>query len=104
MDSQLPAEILNIIPKLDEQQLRSLNSKIVARIKHLHKFRQLEEMSKFSKGDRVSFECSGDIKTGTITKLNQKTVSIITDDDEGWNVAPSLLSRVIEQNLSTQDK
>ncbi len=53
-------------------------------------------MSKFSIGESVSFECSGDLKTGSIIRLNQKTVSIITDDDERWNVAPSLLSKVIE--------
>ncbi len=96
MNSDLPAEIVNIIPQLDEHQLIQLNRRIVERIKFLNKSRQLNEMSKFYKGDSVSFECSGDIKTGTIIRLNQKTVSIITEDNERWNVAPSFLSKVIE--------
>ncbi len=96
MSSELPVEVTNIITKLSEQQLIQLNRKIVERIKFLNKSRQLNEMSKFSKGDRVSFEYSGDLITGNIIRLNQKTVSLITDDNEHWNVAPSFLSKVVD--------
>ncbi len=29
-----------------------------------------------------------------ITRYNKKTVSIVTDDGHGWNVAPQLLQKV----------
>ena len=31
---------------------------------------------------------------GTLTRYNKKTVTVVTDAGENWNVAPGLLSRV----------
>jgi len=52
-------------------------------------------MSNFTIGDKVCFERNGDLVTGIIKKLNQKTVSIETDEGIGWNVHPSFLRRYI---------
>ncbi len=32
--------------------------------------------------------------TGMITRYNKKTISIVTDDGQRWNVAPQFLQRV----------
>jgi hypothetical protein len=31
---------------------------------------------------------------GTLTRYNKKTVTVVTDAGQNWNVAPGLLSRV----------
>ena len=44
--------------------------------------------------DRVSFTASdGSIKSGVIIRLNKKTVSLRTDDDQLWKVSPSFLRK-----------
>jgi len=45
----------------------------------------------------VSFHPPGhDPKIGVILKYNRKTVTVVTEDQHQWNVAPVFLSRVIE--------
>jgi hypothetical protein len=49
----------------------------------------------FSPGDQVSFEPSGQKKKiGTLVKFNKKTVTVITDTGQKWNVSPHLLTKV----------
>ena len=33
--------------------------------------------------------------TGIVTRYNRKTVSIVTDDGQRWNVSPQLLERAV---------
>lgn len=96
MSEHLPSEINRIIPELSENQLILLNQKIIERLKLLSKARQLNEISKYSVGDKISFEHSGSVVTGKIIRLNQKTVSILTDDNHRWNVSPALISKYID--------
>lgn len=52
-------------------------------------------MLTFDLGARVSFESnSGERLTGTLVKLNRKTVTVITDDQRQWRVSPSLLTPI----------
>ena len=51
-------------------------------------------MLEFRMGERVTFQPDGRPRvTGMITRDNKKTVSIVTDDDHRWNVAPQFLQR-----------
>lgn len=51
-------------------------------------------MLEFKIGDRVSFEPDGHpIVVGMLTRYNKKTVTVITDNGQRWNVAPALLRR-----------
>ena len=90
--------VMNIdISLLDEAQLVELNRRIVARLKYLQEARTHHQMLRFNVGDRVSFHPPGhDPKTGVIVKYNRKTVTVVTDDQHQWNVAPVFLSRVNE--------
>jgi hypothetical protein len=46
-------------------------------------------MLEFRIGERVTFHPDGRPPvTGMITRYNKKTVSIVTDDGQRWNVAP----------------
>ena len=77
------------------EELLVINKIVVGRIKHLQKATALVEMAKFNIGDIVSFNHGDQLITGTIIKFNQKTVSILTDDDSQWNVSPALLMRKV---------
>ena len=51
-------------------------------------------MLKFSNGDRVMFQPPGrETKVGMLTRYNRKTVTVVTDTGERWNVAPVYLRR-----------
>jgi len=54
-------------------------------------------MLEFRIGDRVEFQPAGRPPlVGVLTRYNKKTVTVITDSGERWNVAPSLLRRTAE--------
>jgi len=82
------------IDLLTEQELVELNHRIVARIKFLREMRAHAQMLDFSIGDRVSFQPDGyPVLSGVLVKYNRKTVSILTDEGQRWNVSPGLLRR-----------
>lgn len=83
------------IDSLSYDELVELNHKIVERLKFLDSMNTHNEMMKFSPGDKVSFEPPGRGKLfGTLVKYNKKTVTIITESGQKWNVSPHLLSKV----------
>lgn len=83
------------IDKLTEAELIDLNNRIIARLRFIHQFRAHSKMLEFSIGDHVSFQPEGYPElTGILTRYNKKTVSVITDNGQQWNVAPSFLRKV----------
>jgi len=83
------------IDTLTEQELIELNHKIVERLKFLESMRAHNEMITFNIGETVSFSPPGRGElTGILVKYNQKTVTILTEDGQKWNVSPHLLKRV----------
>ena len=83
------------IEHLSEKELVELNRKIVERLKLLEKARLNGDMMRFSQGDRVVFEPqTGTLVKGTLVKFNTKTVRILTDDGDTWNVSPRFLRRL----------
>ncbi len=76
-------------------ELLELNHKIVARLKFLDSMQAHKEMMQFNPGDQVCFESPGRGKQfGTLVKYNKKTVTIITESGQKWNISPHLLSKV----------
>lgn len=83
------------IDSLSEEELIELNHKVVARLRFLHQMRSHSAMLDFRIGERVKFHPDGrGVMFGTLTRYNKKTVTVVTDAGENWNVAPGLLSRV----------
>ncbi|MDD3650616.1 hypothetical protein [Immundisolibacter sp.] len=83
------------IKRLDEEDLLFLNRLIVERLKLISQARATGLMATFTKGDRVGFQApDGRALQGSVLRLNQKTVSVVTDDGHQWNVAPGLLHLV----------
>ena len=81
------------IDQLTEAELTDLNHRIVQRLRFLHQARAHVKMLQFKIGERVSFTATstGRIVTGVITRYNKKSVTIMTDDGQRWNVGPSFL-------------
>jgi hypothetical protein len=83
------------IDGLTEAELIDLNHRIVERLKFLNHMRAHAQMLEFRIGDRVSFQPEGrPVQVGMLTRYNKKTVTVITEGGEHWNVAPGLLRRV----------
>lgn len=91
------------IDHLTEEELVELNHKIVERLKFLESMHNHKEMMQFSPGEQVSFEPPGrGRQVGTLVKFNKKTVTVITESGQKWNVSPHLLSKV--KNIKSKGK
>jgi hypothetical protein len=85
------------IDNLSEAELIDLNHRIVERLRFLSQARAHGRMLQFRIGDRVSFEPEGrGVIFGILTRYNRKSVTVISEDGERWNVAPQFLRRVVE--------
>lgn len=81
------------ITALGEDELIDLNRRIVERLRFLSQSRAHHKMLEFKVGDRVAFKPDDrPALCGVLTKYNKKTVTVITDNGERWNVAPGLLT------------
>jgi hypothetical protein len=71
------------------------------RLRFLHQARSHKRMLDFRIGDRVSFQPEGRaIVVGILTRYNKKTVTVITEAGERWNVAPHFLHRIVESSTA----
>jgi ribosomal protein S17 len=83
------------IESLSYDELINLNRKIIERLKFLDSFHTHKEMMQFNLGDNVSFEHSAyGLVFGTLVKFNKKTVTVITENQQKWNVSPRMLKKI----------
>lgn len=95
---KLSEHIKQLVIQLNEEQLHELHHLVGDRLRLLHKAKALFAMQEFQVLDRVYFDYHGERKEGTVTKLNQRTISVTLDTGEHWNVAPDFLTKIIEAN------
>ena len=82
------------IDKLGEAELIDLNHRIVERLRFLSQMRRHSQMLDFKIGERVTFHPDAHPALfGVVTRYNRKTVTVITDTGQHWNVAPGLLRK-----------
>jgi hypothetical protein len=82
------------IDRLSEDELIDLNHRIIERLRFLSQMRAHSRMLEFKIGDRVTFQPEGRPPlVGMLTRYNKKTVTVITDSGQHWNVAPGLLRK-----------
>ena len=80
------------IDKLTEAELIDLHNRVVACLCFLNQMRAHKQMLEFKIGDRVVFQPEGRPPVqGMLTRYNRKTVTVVTDSGEHWNVSPGLL-------------
>ena len=89
------------IDNLTEAELIDLNNRIVERLRFLSQMRAHAEMLEYKIGDRVAFQPTGRGEiVGILTRYNRKTVTIITNDGQRWNVSPALIRRIAKTSHS----
>ncbi len=82
------------IDELSEAELIDLNHRVVERLRFLNQMRAHSQMLDFKIGERVTFHPDGyPPLVGIVTRYNRKSVTLITDAGQRWNVAPALLRR-----------
>jgi hypothetical protein len=87
------------IDKLTEEELIDLNHRIVERLRFLSQMRAHSQMLDFKIGDRVTFHPEGRPPVvGMLTRYNKKTVTVITDSGQHWNVAPGFLRKAASRD------
>ncbi len=83
------------IDGLSEEELIELNHKIVSRLRFLREMRSHVQMLDFRIGEKVRFHPPGQPEvTGTITRYNKKSVTVIAENGQRWNVHPGLLFKM----------
>ena len=92
------------IDRLTEAELVDLNRRIVERLRLLQQMRAHVQMLEFKVGERVQFQPAGyPPVTGLLTRYNRKTVTVIADTGQQWNVAPQFLQRA-DRSASARDQ
>jgi hypothetical protein len=82
------------IDRLTEAELVDLNHRVVERLRLLQQMRSHVQMLEFKVGERVQFQPDGHPPvTGVLTRYNRKTVTVIAETGQQWNVAPQFLQR-----------
>ena len=82
------------IDKLSEEQLIDLTQRIVERLRFLNQMRAHSQMLDFRIGERVTFQPEGrQPLAGILVRYNRKTVTVITDAGQHWNLSPGLLRK-----------
>ncbi|HTN71405.1 MAG TPA: hypothetical protein VMO00_09990 [Methylomirabilota bacterium] len=93
------------IDKLSETELIDLNHRIVERLRFLSQMRAHSQMLDFKIGERVTFHPDGHPPLfGILTRYNRKTVTVITDAGQQWNVAPRLLRKADTHERTDTEK
>lgn len=83
------------INQFTEAELIDLNRRIVERLRFLKQAYAHVKMLEFKIGDRVTFQSDQrEMIDGMLTRYNKKTVTVITDQGQQWNVSPMLLRPV----------
>jgi hypothetical protein len=91
------------LSELSEAELVSLNHKIIERLRFLRDVKAHHHMQELRPGDQVSFNPEPGRKvTGTILRLNRKSVSLVDSSHVHWRVSPSLVSRVETKDVEIE--
>ena len=85
--------------KFSIKELIALNHKLVSHIRFREKNECITEMAKFNPGDKVYFEDEeGETIRGVVVRINQKSITLHTDDHRKWRVSPQLLRKQKTRN------
>ncbi len=82
------------LDEFTEAELIDLHNRIAERLRLLQQMRAHQTMLDFRIGERVTFDANNRFGiVGTLTRYNKVSVTVISDQGERWNVAPSLLRK-----------
>jgi len=81
------------IGNLSLKELVELHDKVARRIWELQRTKLSEKLGEFQIGDRISFQSEGKTITGTVIRVNRKTLSIRRQESY-WYVAPCAVTKI----------
>jgi len=81
------------IENLSLGELAELHRKICRRISELNRAKVSEKLEDFQIGDEVSFKHEGNIVTGTVIRVNRKSLSVRTEKGH-WYVDPRWATKI----------
>jgi hypothetical protein len=93
---KLPEQLKNLIDCLGIDELHEINHYVMERINLIHNRDVADKMLQFRPGDSVFFHHNGRHIAGVVTRLNQKTMTVLVDGAHEWRVSPKLVSKFIE--------
>lgn len=83
------ANIRKLVVDMNMQELRDLQDLVIVAMRRM----QATATMMFRPGDRVSFQArDGRTISGRVLKVNQKTVSVMSDTNTLWKVSGTLLT------------
>jgi len=83
------------VSTLGEEDLIFLNRLVIARLKELEQAKDTAQLAMFALADRVEFTTNeGEVKQGFVVRLNKKSVSVRTADEQDWKISPTLLRKI----------
>ncbi len=99
------------VEKLSLEELVDLNKRVVHRIRYLYSLKTRSQLDRFEVGDHVTFQGDGKTIAGVVVRpplhrwgtvrqcssggrVNQKTLSVLTDCRHHWKIHPKFLTKV----------
>ena len=95
------------INNLSYDELLQLNRRIIDRLKHMDALNNLMQVHEFQVGEVVHFTDQGGRGIqGVVSRLNKKSVSIVTPTGENWKVSPQFLkkAKIGVEEVESSDK
>ncbi|HEY6736791.1 MAG TPA: hypothetical protein VI322_03685 [Candidatus Saccharimonadia bacterium] len=94
MDAQRKHQIEAFVRGLDQFELRALYHELSLRMREVHRIEDWQALQAFRVLDRVAFHHGGQHIEGTVVRVNQRTVSVVTADNRRWTVSPQYLRKL----------
>ncbi len=94
MEDKRKQQLEKFVKSLKDDEVRDLYKQLGHRLNLMIRAKELYAMKDFNVLDRVVFHNQGQHFEGTITKINQRTISVITIEGENWNVNPRILKKL----------
>ncbi len=84
-----------LLYNLSEEEVHFLHHKTAERLQMIRNVQAKNQMSEFEIGNKVVFQHHDQPIFGTVIRLNQRTISVHTEDHRTWRVSPSFLRKVV---------
>lgn len=88
------------LEKLSLDELIALNKQVIRRINYMQSLKTRSQLDRFEVGDRVGFQKDGRMVEGMVTRVNRRSLSVCTLDNDHWNIHPGFLTKLSDAQKS----
>jgi len=100
MDKKVRDKLHTLLESIEtDNDLLVVNDTVISYIKERRRIAAVKESLNYTKGDRVSWNTrkrgyGNRTLEGTVVKVNQKTLSVDTDEGKKWRVPYTMVTKV----------